>query len=282
MEHGLALPSGAACDEEAAPLKRAVALFAALAVTASTPTLTLAAPRTKAAKAAFTRGVAAYQRDDWEKAAAALEQSFALEEDVETLYAWAQAVRQLEDCEKASELYRKLLKFELPDENKEVIREKLEECREILHPSFQDPDADPDLGTGRRPGEEVAEETPAPRLTPRRTAWYTDVLGDTLLGAGSLAVLVGGGFLLSGYRADTATSATYDEFVENNDRAESHGMIGSGALTLGVVLVGAAVIRYATRSGLAPAKARREGGASASLAPWWSPGAGGLTAMGRF
>ena len=52
--------------------------------------------------------------------------------DVETLFAWAQAERQLGNCQKASELYDKLLEMDMPAENKQAVRDKLEECKAQL------------------------------------------------------------------------------------------------------------------------------------------------------
>ena len=76
--------------------------------------------------------MAAYTSNDYAMAGEALGQSYALEPDVETLFAWAQTERKLERCDKASELYGKLLAYDLPDENKAAIRTKLEECKAII------------------------------------------------------------------------------------------------------------------------------------------------------
>ncbi|MDQ3366993.1 MAG: hypothetical protein M3680_16340, partial [Myxococcota bacterium] len=100
------------------------------ALFASAPAL--AAPRSKGAKAAFDRGVAAYEQSDYAGAARALRQSFDLEPDVETLFAWAQAERQQDRCDNAIALYNKLLAFDLPAENRQVVLTKLDECTAII------------------------------------------------------------------------------------------------------------------------------------------------------
>ena len=82
----------------------------------------VAAPKTPKAKAAFTAGVKAYQKGDYALASKQLERSFQLERDVETLFAWAQTERQLEHCDKASDLYHNILTFDLPDENKAAVQ----------------------------------------------------------------------------------------------------------------------------------------------------------------
>jgi hypothetical protein len=48
------------------------------------------------------------------------------------LFAWAQAERRLDHCEKAIELYLKLLEFPLPAANKSAVEDKIAECRVVL------------------------------------------------------------------------------------------------------------------------------------------------------
>ena len=112
--------------------RKALSGLLAAAVLLTGASLASAAPKTPEAKAAFDRGVAAYTANDYAAASEALGQSYALEPDVETLFAWAQTARKLERCDKASELYGKLLAYDLPDENKAAIRTKLEDCKAIM------------------------------------------------------------------------------------------------------------------------------------------------------
>ena len=99
-------------------------LVALLAIVLASP-LAGAVPKDGKARAAFDQGIAAYQKSDWAAAAEAFSRSYSIEADVETLFAWAQAERQQEHCDKAIELYNKLLESKLPDENKQVVSEKL-------------------------------------------------------------------------------------------------------------------------------------------------------------
>jgi hypothetical protein len=95
------------------------ALIAAL-VLASAPAV--AAPKGAAAKKQFDRGVKAYTAGDFTAAADAMSTSYELEKDPETLFAWAQAERKLEDCAKAVDLYNELLVYDLPAENRKLSR----------------------------------------------------------------------------------------------------------------------------------------------------------------
>jgi len=91
-----------------------------------------AAPKSAAARAQFDKGVAAYTKGDYEAASAALGSSFVLEADAETLFAWAQTERKLGHCDRAIELYTKLLKMDLPAENKEAVKVQIGECKAIV------------------------------------------------------------------------------------------------------------------------------------------------------
>ena len=106
----------------------------------------------------------AYQKGDFAAASEALANSFRIEPDVETLFAWAQSERQLEHCDKAIELFEKLLTFDLPAENKKVVRGKIDECKALLPP--QQPEKQPEEAaekhretTGEAAGE-AAEKQP--------------------------------------------------------------------------------------------------------------------------
>jgi tetratricopeptide (TPR) repeat protein len=241
-----------------------------------------AAPKKKDAKAAFDRGVAAYQREDYAKAASELGKSFDLEADLETLYAWAQAERMQDDCDAASKLYRKLLGYDLPDENKEVIREKLEECRKIL----DEPDEPIEVTEGEdgwpvgKPRERPTEDADQPERPGRPgTPWYTDKLGGALVAGGVIAIGAGTVFMMQAASAADDAQLSYEEFEAANARAESRGLMGSTALIIGGGLILGGVARYILRDdGSRPARPASE----TVLVPWLNADGGGLATMGRF
>lgn len=244
-----------------------------------------AAPKKKEAKAAFDRGVAAYQREDYAKAATELGKSFDLEADLETLYAWAQAERMQDDCDAASKLYRKLLSYDLPDENKEVIREKLEECRKIL----DEPDEPVEVSEGDdtwpvgKPRERPSEEDP-PAMRPGKpgTPWYTDKVGHVIIGGGVVAIVVGAVFLGQASDAQAAAQISYDNFAAANERAESRGRMGSTALILGGGLILGGLAHYVLRDDGSRSPTPIEDSEETVLVPWLNADGGGLATMGRF
>lgn len=260
MERRLTVPPRAA---------RRQALIAAVIMLASP--LADAVPKDGKARAAFDEGIAAYQKGDYAGAAAAFGRSHGIENDVETLFAWAQAERQQEHCEKASELYQKLLESKLPDENKQVVSEKLGECKKILAAKQPAPEPDPKPTTPDPKPE--PEPRPIPDTNPEGRSRWKDPLGGVLLGTGVVGLAVGGVFLVSakGADADAKKATNYFEVERLNDKAESKGKIGVIASVAGGALIVAGIVRYATRS------TRRT-----VVTGWLGTDGGGIAALGRF
>lgn len=229
-----------------------------------------AVPKDGKARVAFDEGIAAYQKQDYPRAAEAFGRSYGLEADIETLFAWAQAERQQEHCDKASELYEKLLQAKLPDENKQVVTDKLAECKKILAEKTPDPVVDPDP----KPNPQLPEQIDkGPEVDRHRKSRFTDPVGGVLLGVGVVGLAVGGYFLLSARSAasDAKAATNYFDAEDLNDQAESKGTIGVIASIAGGVLIAGAIVRYSTRS------TKR-----ATVSGWLSPDGGGITARGRF
>jgi hypothetical protein len=230
-----------------------------------------AAPKGRAAKAQFDKGVAAYGKSDFAAAATAFGKSYALEVDVETLFAWAQAERKQGHCDKASELYHQLLATKLPAENKAVVQGQLDECKKILDddqareaaaeraaqaradqahadqpPAVDAPVAPPPIAHASSSASVTEQATPTDRSSP----WFKDPAGDTLVGLGLAGVVVGGVMLMSANsaEADSKAAPTYDQFKALDDKAKSRGTIGVIATGAGAALILGGVIRYATRS----------------------------------
>ena len=247
-------------------------LLVAAVLLAGAP-LAFAAPKTPEAKAAFDRGVAAYTANDYASASEALGQSYALEPDVETLFAWAQTERKLERCDKASELYGKLLAYDLPDENKAAIRTKLEECKAIIgaqKPVEPVPTPAPTPEPARPP---PPPEAPPPISTTR--AWWKDPVGGALVGVGVIGLGVGGYFLVSASSLDSDkdNATSYGEFQRLEDKAKSRGTLGVIAAAGGGALVVAGIVWYATRGG---------GERPPQVTGWITADGGGVAAAGRF
>jgi hypothetical protein len=235
-----------------------------------------AAPKGKAAKVQFDAGVAAYKANDYPGASASFGKSFALEGDVETLFAWAQAERKQSHCDKASELYVKLLAMKLPAANKAVVKDQLDECKRIIADEKTTEDAamkaraaedakavaDAKATADAKPtdakpprDDHAAESPPIQPLPPEPVAettkpWFKDPLGDTLVGLGLIGVGLGTVMLISSHSAaqDSTSAPNIDAFKALDDKAKSRGTIGLVAGVGGAALIVAGVIRYATRS----------------------------------
>jgi hypothetical protein len=261
-------------------------MFAALAAVASSAD---ARPKRKDARVAFDRGVTAYKKGNYPAAVEALAKSFAIEGDVETLFAWAQAERKLERCDNALELYEKLLTFELSAANKEAVNGQVAECKAQLAAEHkaEPPPSEPPVppvtpATPPTPGGETSplvgsqlpSEPPRPDTPPHR-AWYKNPVVLGLTGSGLIAAGVGGGFLLSAQSADgkIKDAKTYSDFQSLVDTAKSHGQIG--LITIGVG--GALVV-----SGVVWAIVTRDSSEQHVMTGWLAPGGGGLALAGWF
>jgi hypothetical protein len=220
------------------------ALIAAL-VLAGAPAI--AAPKGSAAKKQFDRGVKAYTAGDFTAAADAMSKSYELEKDPETLFAWAQAERKLEDCDKAVELYSELLVYDLPAENRKVIESNVAECKEILAaqaPKVEDTPKEPAPPPEKA---EPIEPLPPPPHESRR-AWWKDPVGDGLVIVGVGGLVLGGVKLASAASADSdkSNATSYADFQRFSDKATSDGKVGVIAAGAGGALVVLGVIWYAT------------------------------------
>jgi tetratricopeptide (TPR) repeat protein len=228
----------------------------------------LAAPKDAKAKAAFDQGIAAYQKNDYAKAGEAFGRSYGIEPDIETLFAWAQAERQANHCDKAIELYTKLLKEKLPDENKQVVNEKLGECRKILgvaEPAPEPPKPEP---------APVPPPKPQPVKGPEGKSRWKDPIGGALVGAGVVGLGVGGYFLMSGSKAnsDAKEATTHADALELSDKAKSQGRLGVIMTAVGGGLLVGGIVRYVTNG----KKERTQ------ISGWIDGGGGGVAALGRF
>jgi hypothetical protein len=232
-----------------------------------------ARPKRRDSRAAFDRGVAAYKKNNFVAASEALARSFELEADVDTLFAWAQSERKLEHCDKASELYEKLLTYNLPPENKTAVDAKLEECRQIIAAAA--PPVEPAPPPVAPPPPPVAPAPPpAPAPVVRSRSWYRDPVALGLLGAGIVGVGAGGGFLLSAQSNNSSIhdAGTYDQATNFSKHAKTRGTIGLVAGSVGgALIVGGVVWIVIHRQGTEP-----------PVTAWLAPTGGGVAFNGAF
>jgi tetratricopeptide (TPR) repeat protein len=256
-----------------------------------------AKPRRRDAKIAFDRGVIAYQKGNFEAAAEALGKSFSLERDVDTLFAWAQSERKLERCDKAIELYEKLLTFNLPPANKSAVELNLDECRtavaqqkaRVEPPPVAPTPAEPIAPDPRPQTAEPPRVAQAPAVTPVATEspplrdappaagrpWYKDPVALGLGGGGLVAIGVGTGLLISAKSldSDSKTAGDYDQTRKLGEQARSRGNIGGVTAAVGAAaLIGAAVWIVT----------HRQSGESRTVTGWLAPDSGGVGVAGAF
>lgn len=285
MERRLAAVAGA----DAAPLTRRAAIWlAALALVA--PAGADARPSRRDARAQFDRGLAAYKKANYEGAAEALEKAFALEADVDTLFAWAQAERKLERCDKAIELYQKALAFKLPDANRLAIQRSIADCRALLVSQAPPPAPEPlpVINPPPEPQPEVAVPAPsdaAPAVgaarpgdsiePPHHHAWYRDPITLTLLGSGLVATGVGTGLLISARSLDQDfhKATTELEASQLADKAHSRGNAGLITAGIGGALVVGGVVWLLTH---------RHADEPRAVSAWLAPSGGGVALTRSF
>jgi len=256
-----------------------------------------AKPKRRDAKLAFDRGVTAYKKGNFEAASEALGKSFDLERDVDTLFAWAQSERKLEHCEKAIELYEKLLTFDLPAANKEAVDTKLTECRTqlllndhkaepspVTPPPVTPPPVAPKVESTAEPPP-VAEHAVIAPVAPPMTdtpsagrAWYKDPIAIGLVGTGTVATGIGVGFLISANSAhnsvnDKTKAPNYDDAQRFLDQAQSRRKIGLVATGAGGALLIGGVVWIVTH---------RHATEQHAVTGWLAPGSGGLAVTGAF
>ena len=255
--------------------RQALSLLVAAAVLAPSASAS-ASPKTPKAKSAFAAGVKAYQAHNYALASKYLEKSFGFERDVETLFAWAQSERQLDHCDKASELYVKILTFDMPPANKQAVQAKLDECKEALVTAKPAPEPVV-VEEHARPDPTPVEPPPPEPIQPR--ARWKDPLGLSLVGVGVIGTAIGTGYLLAGSSANSQ-SATFDktsrvDYLHYQELAKTDGERGVIALAIGGGLLVAGIIRFATHGGAADES-------SAQVSAWISPSGSGLALGGRF
>ncbi len=267
MERRLAVHAG--------PHRQAVSWLVAALVLAP-GALAEASPKTPKAKAAFAAGVKAYQTHNYANASKYLEKSFSFERDVETLFAWAQSERQLDHCDKASELYDKILTFDMPTANKEAVQAKLEECKQILDAAK--PKAEPVVVVEPRP-EPVRSEPQPPPPPPEPRAWWKNPVGLTLVGLGLVGSTIGTGYLVVGASAHSQM-VTFDgkdraQYLHYAAEAKTDGQRGMIATAIGGGLLVTGIIWFATHG-------RGDEAHDAQVSAWVSPSSSGLALGGRF
>jgi hypothetical protein len=227
-----------------------------------------AAPKSSQARVDFDRGVKAYKAADYRAAAQAFKESYGVEPDAETLFAWAQADRQLGRCAEAINHYDQLLARSLPDANRSAVEQARAECADILskQQGSDVTDDDPDDGSDRP--SVITSHTP-----PEHHVWYQDPIGDVIAGLGLVGLVVGAGFAVASNSAYSSAFHAPTEMDFYNDIAagsDDHTHAVQFAIA-GSVLVAAGAGWYLLHRSADPPRKRHV------VTGWLDRSGGGLT-----
>jgi tetratricopeptide (TPR) repeat protein len=237
-----------------------------------------AKPKRRDALTSYERGVAAYKKGNYDAAVQALGKSFSIERDVDTLFAWAQAERKLDHCEKAIELLNQLLSYDLPAANREVVETRLTECRaEIAQRTPPSPPLEPAPAATPPPAPAPVVETPPPAPPPSGPAsagWYRDPLALGLVGGGVLAAGVGTALLLSARALDddSYNAPNIEESRSLKDKAHARGNLGLITAGAGGALIVGGIARILFH----------DTGEKPAVTGWVKAGGAGLAITGAF
>jgi tetratricopeptide (TPR) repeat protein len=228
------------------------------------------APMKIATERLFNRAIALYQEENYRGAADKLAEAHKAEPRNDILFAWAQAERLARNCKKATELYHRLRKEDLDDQDKLGVLEGLERCGAF--DEALEAEAKIKQIEEKQKARELARQNPP-------SPWYSDWIGDTLLISGIVGLGVGTTFwVISDSEASDAEDAfSYEHHVELEDRARTHRFISIATLSVGAGLIGGAIARYITRD-----DGSSGGERAVSATGWLTDGAGGFAIGGRF
>ncbi len=232
-----------------------------------------AAPPSEA-RVELEAGLDAYEQGDFRTAATHFERSYTVEPSPQSLYAWAQAMRSLGDCEAAVELYRRFIdggatgdSRKAAEQNEARCREQLARAQPVPEPLPAEPEVPPPVVA---PAAAPAPRTPDVPTSPSRPRART---GAALLGVGAGAVVAGAIVLATGGARERRQSRTrdYDRFDALDPSIDRLYLAGGITLGVGAVLLATGAATFA----LARRRARPQ---TLTIAPSWTPaGAVGLT-----
>lgn len=218
--------------------------------------LALAAALAEPANPDYDAGSAAFADGRYHEAARKFERAYEHDPQPLVLYAWAQAERLAERCDRAVPLYRQYLELDPSDDDVATVREAIEACGEdpdVVPEPPPDGEGSDDGGEGL-PSEEQLEpivEQPAER-TPRPVA--RDVWGHALTWTGVAVAGVGGGLLGAAHRRRSMGDQAADEqgYRDALEGAPPLSRAGVALLGAGGALVVAGVVRFAVVAARSP------------------------------
>lgn len=213
------------------------------------------------AKQHLTRALELHQAKKFAESLDEMKTAYALDPKPELLYAIAQLHVQLGQCDRALPFYERFLTSNPKESAAAKAKQAIHICKTAPPPPAAQPDAPaidqlPDLDKpSPNPPSRVGPPNPPPPA-PNRTAktvmlpWYTDVLGDVLVGAGVIAGGIGVVQYLNARAAndDAAAATTLPERLDHLDDARGKRRIAAIAGGVGGALVIGGIVRFVTRT----------------------------------
>ena len=188
----------------------------------------------------------------WAKALDELNIAYTLDPQPDLLYAIAQLHVALGDCAQAITFYERYIATKPSAEREAVARKAIHVCETNPPPPEAGPETAPPAPEQRPPASPATTATTTTTVTaatarPITRPWYSDTLGDLLVGGGVVAG-VAAVFAYSSSRGDldSANAATsypqQAQLYNSAQRARDYSLVLGAA---GAVLVGAGVLHYA-------------------------------------
>ncbi len=190
---------------------------------------------------------AAHAAGKYDEARKELEIAYALDPQPALLYALGQVNVMQGQCAKAITFYERFLESNPSESQAKKTREAIETCRKLLAP--EPPANEPVEKPIDKPIEKpIIIEKPVTIVTSTRP-WYTDVVGDVLVGAGLAAgiasVIFYRGALADRDEADIVMSyGAYDELIESADNKQTYALVFAAS---GAALITAGIVSYIVR-----------------------------------
>lgn len=205
------------------------------------PLVALAGPKQKhkqksEAQAHIEKATQAHEAGDFETALVELQAAYALDPQPDLLYAMGQVHVKLGECQQAIDSYEQFLATNPDSEPAAAAHEAIDTCKAQLPPPEPEP----------TPAPVTQPPSPPPPATPEARPFYTDKIGDALVGVGVVAMVVGGLEYASARSTldDADAATTYAEHEQLVDDAHSKRNIGVAFGVAGLVAVGVGVWHY--------------------------------------
>lgn len=234
-------------------MKHRLASIAVLLVLLGAPAAPALADPKADAKARIEKATTLHAEGKFKEALDELTIAYALDPKPELLYAIGQVHVQLGDCTSAISFYERFLASKPAPGPAAAAREAITTCK-TAPPEPKEPPPDPDPGVTTPPPAADPEPTPTPPPVAEQPAggpgpWYTDKLGDALVGGGIVLGVVSVIFYQGarGKLDDAEAAPTYDEHESLVSDAKSQRNMAVGFAIGGAALIGAGVARYIMR-----------------------------------